>query len=184
MPVQGAASEARNISVEFTDGASRHMNLWADARTEARQLHIVTQSAAATPMFVVVDGMPPRTADSWLAEALLELADACLEAEEEGYPHPGDVARAHAERMLRKLAVTDPAGSAPAISPTADGDIAISFHNQEVEGVVQILCEQRGSAAVYSTIAGKSHYTCYDAASARDLPDTILKSELGKLKVW
>ncbi len=123
------------------------------------------------------------TAGSWLAEALLELADADLEAEEESYPPPGDIAKAHAERILKKLAVIDPAGSPPAISPTADGDIAISFHNPEIEGIVQILSEETGTAAVYSTIAGKSHYTCYDAASARDLPDTILKGELAKLKI-
>lgn len=182
MPTQGATSEARKISFEFTDGASRRLNLWSDARTGARQLRIVAQSAAAIPLFVVDDGMPPRAADSWLTEALLELADAGLEAEEEGYPLPGDAAKDHAERILRKLAVTDPVGSTPAVSPTADGDIAISFHNPEIEGVVQILCEQNGRAEVYSTIAGKSRYTCYDVASARDLPDSILKGELARLR--
>ena len=182
MPAQVATSEARNISFDSTHGASRPLHLWLDARTGAWQLSVVEQSAAATPLIVVDDGMPPRTADSWLAEALLELADAGLEAEEEGYPQPGDFARAQAERILRKLAATGPAGSAPAVGPTADGDIAISFHNPEIEGVVQILCEQGGGAAVYATVTGKSRYTCYDVASARDLPDSILKGELARLK--
>lgn len=182
MPAQGATSEARKISFDYVGGTDRHLDLPLDARTNVRQLRIVAPPAAARSLFVVDDGMPLRIVDSWLAEALAELADAGLEAEEEAYPQPGDFAKAQAERILRQLAVTDPAGSAPAVSPTADGDIAISFHNPEIEGVVQILCEQRGSAAVYSTVAGKSRYTCYDAASARDLPDATLKGELAKLK--
>ncbi len=89
------------------------------------------KSAVAKPPFVADDGSKPPSADSWLTEALSELADADLEAEEEGYPPPGDAAKAQAEHILRQLAVTDPAGSAPAVSPTADGDIAVSFHNPE-----------------------------------------------------
>lgn len=182
MPAQNATSEARNISFGFSGGASRRLDIPLDAKTKVRQLHFTAQSTAAKPLFVGEDGTKSPIADSWLAEALSELTDADSEAEEEGYPLPGDVAKVHAERILRELAVIDPAGSSPAISPTADGDIAISFHNPKIEGIVQILCEQNGNAAVYSTIAGKSQYTCYDVASARDLPDTILKGELAKLR--
>lgn len=182
MPTQGAISEARNISFDLTGGTSRRMNQWSDGKTGVRQLHFVVRSATAMPLFVTDDGTIRQPATSWLAEALEELADADLEAEEEGYPQPDNAAKAEAGRVLRQLAATDPAGSAPAVSPTADGDIAISFHNREIEGIVQILCEQGGRAAVYSTIAGKSRYTCYDAASAHDLPDTILKGELARLR--
>lgn len=182
VPAQDATSEARNISFGFSGGTGRRLDLPLDAKTKVRQLRFVAQLATAKPLFVGDDGKKSPIADSWLAEALLELEDADTEAEEEGYPPPGSLAKAQAERILGKLAITDPAGSSPAISPTADGDIAISFHNQEIEGIVQVLCEQRGSAAVYSTIAGKSQYTCYDVASARDLPDAILKGELAKLR--
>jgi hypothetical protein len=182
MSAQSATSEARKISFGYSGGTGRRLDLPLNARTGARQLRIVAQSGTAKPLLVADDGKAPRMVDSWLAEARLEMADVDLEAEEEGYPAPGDVAKAQAERILRELAVTDPAGSPPAISPTADGNIAISFHNPAIEGIVQILSEQSGSAAVYSTIGGKSRYTCYDAASARELPDTILKGELAKLK--
>lgn len=182
MPAQATTSEARNISFGFSGATGRRLDLQLDARTNVRQLRIVARATATKPLFITDDCVPPRLVDSWLAEALSELVDAGLEAEEEGYPRPGDSARVEAERILRQLSVTDPAGSSPAVTPTADGDISISFHNPEIEGIVQIVCEQAGSAAVYSTIGGKSRYTCYDAASARDLPDATLKAELAKLK--
>lgn len=182
MSAQAATSEARSIFFDFSGVASRHVDLLMGGGPSVRRLDIATQPATATPLFIADVGIPSRARDSWLAEALTELAEADLEAKEEGYPAPGDVAKTQAKRILRQLSITDPAGSSPAITPTADGDIAISFHNPEIEGIVEILCEQGGSAAVYSTIAGKSRYTRYDAASAIDLPDAILRSELARLR--
>lgn len=119
------------------------------------------------------------TTNVWLADALEELEQVDQEAAEEGFPLSNELSRGNARRILKELA-REPY-PAPTVYPTENGEIAILFQKRRAQAGVLILCEQDGSGACFSTIAGKKRRARYDDAS--DLPDAFVLSELGKLRL-
>lgn len=117
--------------------------------------------------------------DVWLAVALAELEQVDQEAAEEGFSLSNELSRGNARRILNKLARESSA--APTVYPTENGGIAILFQKRRTQAGVLILCEQDGSGACFSTIAGKKRRARYDDAS--DLPDAFVISELVKLQL-
>ncbi len=90
---------------------------------------------------------------SWLPEALQELNEAFVEAEEEGYSRVPQLTRARGKQLLSELAtrVTSP----PIVHSTPEGGIAIDFRNPGQDAAVLLVCEPDGEGVCLYDIAGK-----------------------------
>ena len=108
--------------------------------------------------------------NTWVSDAILELAEIDFEADAAGDPQPEAVCKIHAERILRDLARLDL--SMPAVYPGESGEVEILFQNRKSKSGVLVSCEPQGSAACYVSVTGRTRRARYDDAS--DLPDSFL----------
>ena len=99
---------------------------------------------------------------AWFPEALDELADACREAQEEGYAPVSDLARKNAENLLSELA--ERVIQAPMVHCTPEGGIAVDFRNPEQDAGVLIISEPDGEGVCFYEHGGKrGRMRCSDA---------------------
>lgn len=90
---------------------------------------------------------------TWLAEAMQELGDACVEAAEEGYQPVSSHVRASAESLLSDLASR--VSEAPVVHSTPEGGIAIDFRNAKRDAALMILCDPNGEGACFYDVGDK-----------------------------
>ena len=107
----------------------------------------------------------------WLRNALEYVDQIDQEAEEEGYPPIGGVAKSNAKRMLFTAANSR---LEPEVYASMDGEIAVYFKSPAAPAALLILCDNNGGAGCYWSIHGKSDRRRHDDAS--ELPvDFVLR---------
>ena len=118
----------------------------------------------------------PRARVPWLAEALTLVDEIDREAEEEGYPTIGDLAKKNARRVLF---MTGRSSIEPAVYASMDGEIAIYFKSRSTASALLILLNNEGNAGCYWSLAGTSEHERHNDAS--QLPDGVLLTHLRAL---
>ena len=114
----------------------------------------------------------------WLTEAVSELDEIDVEADEAGDPRPEAICKVQAKRILRELAKLTLPLPVPAVYPGESGEVEISFQCKESKSGVLVSCEPQG-AACYVSVAGKTRRARYD--DANQLPDPFLTDALAQL---
>ncbi|MCY4301294.1 MAG: hypothetical protein OXC68_06105 [Aestuariivita sp.] len=100
---------------------------------------------------------------TWLQEALQELDECPLYAQEEEIDEPSDVALTKARELLEK--VSNSVIDRPEIYPMQEGSIAIDFRSSCSKSGVLFLIERDGSGALYHrTASSKGRLRVDDAA--------------------
>lgn len=112
-----------------------------------------------------------------LEKALAELADAPVEAQEEGFPIPSDLALGHAGRLIRELHRVFPRRYF--IYPTPDAEVAVDAPGSTGSSVL-ILCDSDGGALCLVNMKGKHRRARYETAD--QLPDGFVFEALTELK--
>jgi len=114
-----------------------------------------------------------RVRESWLAEALEELAEIDDEVAEEHYPAIQDAAKMEARRIIEALAQHP---DAPAVYPTPDVEIAIHFKSPKSPNSVLILLNDTGGADCFAYINEMSRRAHY--ATSSEIPDSFVFERL------
>ena len=112
----------------------------------------------------------------WLGEALRLVDEIDREAEEEGYPTIGDLAKKNARRVLF---MAGRSSIEPAVYASMDGEIAIYFKSRSAASALLILLNNEGGAGWYWSLSGKSEHERHDDASL--LPESDLLTHLRAL---
>lgn len=123
-----------------SDASGSYHNRIAYAST-SRVLRRLSEATAGTVTTItgVGDG-------AWLASAISELSEACIEAHEEGVEVSSsvvDIAKDFVCRLASKVSTS------PSIYHTPEGGIAIDFQNSEHRSGVLIICEPGNGASLY-----------------------------------
>lgn len=111
-----------------------------------------------------------------LTDALNDLHQATEEAQEEGFPDPGDIAIRNSEELVKKIYSIF--SSRFEVYPTQDGEIAINIYNGRGSSVI-LFCDSTGGTLCMVNINGNSrraHYSIIDS-----LPDGFVKEALKEL---
>lgn len=111
-----------------------------------------------------------------LSDAFVELSQAVVEAEEEGFTTPSDLALANAERLLRKMYEISPQRFE--VYPTPDAEIAIRALAPRRS--VLLLCKPEGGALCLVNLKSGRRRKSY--APMDILPDSFLEKALLDLK--
>ena len=112
----------------------------------------------------------------WLADAFVVVDEIDREAEEEGYPTIGDLAKRNARRVLFMVGRSS---IEPAVYASMDGEIAIYFKSRSAASALLILLNNEGGAGCYWSLAGQSGHERHDDAS--QLPEGVLLTHLRAL---
>jgi len=112
----------------------------------------------------------------WLAAAFALVDQINQEAEEEGYPPIGELAKKNAKRMLF---ITSRSPLEPAVYASMDGEIAIYFKSRSAPSALLVLLDNEGGAGCYWSMGGKSEHQRHDDAS--QLPEDFLLAHLRAL---
>ncbi len=112
-----------------------------------------------------------------LNEALRDLEEVKIEAREEGFPPPADIALANAGRLLKDLYAIAPRRFEA--YPTPDGEIAIDAPDGRGRSVL-LFCASDGGALCLVNMNGDHRRARYSTADK--LPDGFLRSALAGLK--
>ena len=112
----------------------------------------------------------------WLGEALTLVEEIDREAEEEGYPAIGALAKKNARRVLF---MTGRSSIEPAVYASMDGEIAIYFKSRASASALLILLNNEGGAGCYWSLAGKSEHERHNDVS--QLPEGDLLTHLRAL---
>lgn len=99
------------------------------------------------------------------------------EAQDEGYPAIGDLAKENAINMLKSVA-RHPVE--PAVYPSMDGEIAIYFKSRFAAAALLILLGNDGGAGTYWSVDGRSQRKRFDEASG--VPPEFLSRRLKELE--
>ena len=105
---------------------------------------------------------PSRTVCRWLNDALAHVDRVDHEAEEEGYPPIGDVAKRNAKRVLFMAGRNS---LEPAVYPSMDGEIALYFKSPVAPAALLILLDNEGGAGCFWSLHGKSERQRHEDAS-------------------
>ena len=122
-------------------------------------------------------GEESRETPRELADALADLADACEEAREDGFPVPDQQLLERSEKLLRKLYGVWPHRFE--VYPNPDGEVAIDARNDRGSAVL-FLCEPAGEVLCLVHVNGEQHSHRYP--STEDLPDGSLIKALSSLE--
>ena len=147
----------------------------AQKRT-ARSIHSERPTGRVTRIVRAPAFGEPRARVPWLAEALRLVDEIDREAEEEGYPTIGDLAKKNARRVLFMAGRNS---IEPAVYASMDGEIAIYFKSRLTASALLILLNNEGGAGCYWSLAGKSEHERHDDASR--LPEGGLLTHLRAL---
>ncbi len=115
-----------------------------------------------------------------LNEALRDLEEVKVEAQEEGFPPPADVALANAKRLLEDMyrivrLPADETGRRFEVYPTPDGEIAIDAPGGH-ERAVLLFCVSDGGALCLVNMNGNHRRARY--SDTNTLPDGFLREAL------
>ena len=112
-----------------------------------------------------------------LNDALRDLEEVKIEAHEEGFPLPSDIALANAGRLLRAMYAIAPRRFE--VYPTPDGEIAIDAPSGRGRSVL-LLCASDGGALCLVNMNGNHRRARYSTANT--LPDGFLREALTDLE--
>ena len=149
--------------------ASRSQNLFlgssgtCGSEVQAGSLHLTSRR-------------PSPIVASWLEDALAHVDRVNREAEEEGYPPIGELAKKNAKHVLSMAGRN---AIEPAVYPSMDGEIAIYFKSPVAAAALLILLDNDGGAGSYWSVSGKSRRQCHEDASK--LPPDFLSTQLRAL---
>ena len=118
----------------------------------------------------------PRATMPWLAGAFATVDEIELEAEEEGYPPIGDLAKRNAKRVLF---MAGRSSLEPAVYASMDGEIAIYFKARSAASALLILLDNEGGAGCYWSVDGKSDRERHNDVS--QLPEDFVQAHLRAL---
>ena len=191
--------DANNLSRHFTDAfrrsnASRELisTMYALHRPSARKgpakgTHIASTSSndSDRDSTSIWNKLPPHTfefieaigdQDADLQDALRDLDEAAVEAQEEEFPIPSDVALANARRLLPAMYKGFPRRFE--VYPTPDGEVAIDAPGGRGRSVL-LLCDSGGGALCLVNINGKHRRARYSDTNV--LPDGFIREALDEL---
>lgn len=114
---------------------------------------------------------------SLLNDALSDLEEVNVEAREEGFPLPSDVALTNAERLLEDMYKVFPRRFE--VYPTPDGEVAISAPGGRRKSVL-LLCASDGGALCLVNLNGEHRRARY--STVNKLPDGFLREALADLE--
>ena len=112
----------------------------------------------------------------WLAEAFALIHEIDREAEEEGYPTIGELAKRNAKRVLFMAGRST---IEPAVYASMDGEIAIYFKARFAASALLILLNNEGGAGCFWSLAGKNEHERLNDAS--QLSEGFLRTHLRAL---
>ena len=118
----------------------------------------------------------PRVTMPWLAGALALVEQIDQEAEAEGYPPIGDLAKTNAKRVLFK---TGRSSLEPAVYASMDGEIALYFKSRSAAAAMLFLLDNEGGVGCYWSLGGKSEHRRHNDAS--QLPEDFVQAHLRAL---
>ena len=121
----------------------------------------------------MVRGSPSQMAVSWLKDALAQVDRINREAEEEGYPLIGELAKKNAKRVL---SMAGRSSVEPVVYASMDGEIAIYFKSPVAAAALLILLNNDGGAGSYWSVGGKSQRQWHEDAAK--LPPDFLSTQL------
>ena len=104
----------------------------------------------------------PRATMPWLAAAFALVDQVNQEAEEEGYPPIGELARRNAKRVLF-IASRSPLE--PEVYASMDGEVAIYFKSRSAPSALLILLDNEGGAGCYWSMGGESEHQRHNDVS-------------------
>ena len=149
-----------------------------DVNTETSPRHIFDRSPFGAVFFPSSTyAGPVKNRSPLLEDALRDLADAKIEAREEGFPLPSDVALENAERLLRSMYEVTPRRFE--VYPMPDGEIAIDAPGGFGRSVL-LLCDSDGGALCMVNRNGEHRQAQYSTAAV--LPDAFLRESLADLE--
>ena len=119
---------------------------------------------------------PSQMAARWLKDALAQVDRINGEAEEEGYPPIGELAKKNAKHVLSMVGRSS---VEPVVYPSMDGEIAIYFKSPVAAAALLILLNNDGGAGSYWSVGGKSQRQRHEDASK--LPPDFLSTQLRAL---
>ena len=119
---------------------------------------------------------PSQMAASWLKDALAQVNRINREAEEEGYPLIGELAKKNAKHVL---SIAGRSSVEPVVYPSMDGEIAIYFKSPVAAAALLILLNNDGGAGSYWSVGGKSQRQRHEDAAK--LPPDFLSTQLRAL---
>lgn len=128
------------------------------------------------PSYGLDDFLKERVLPTDLSDALRDLKNSSIEAEEDGFEMPSDLAISNAERLLRRM--YDISAQRFEVYPTPDAEIAIRALAPRRS--VILLCESLGGALCLVNVNSGRRRKRYSSADA--LPDSFLKEALSDLK--
>ena len=120
------------------------------------------------------DGTGIRNAE--LRDALNDLDDAAMEAREEGFPVPSDLALANAHRLLLAMHKLSPRRFE--VYPTPDGEVAIDAPGGRGRSVL-LLCESDRGALCLVNMDGRHSRARYSDTGS--LPDGFVREALDEV---
>lgn len=111
-----------------------------------------------------------------LLEAIRDLGDVTLEAEEEGYRLPSDTAISNARVALGMMYRIH--ARRYEVYPMPDGEVAVDA--PERGSSVMVICDSEGGIRYLQNVKGKQEYVCY--RSLQSLPGSRLKEGLEAIR--
>ena len=112
----------------------------------------------------------------WLKDAFAQVDRINREAEEEGYPRIGELAKKNAKHVL---SMAGRSSVEPVVYPSMDGEIAIYFKSPVAAAALLILLNNDGGAGSYWSVGGKSQRRRHEDAAK--LPPDFLSTQLRAL---
>ena len=124
----------------------------------------------------MVGWSPSQMVANWLKDALAQVDRINREAEEEGYPLIGELAKRNAKHVL---SMAGRSSVEPVVYPSMDGEIAIYFKSPVAAAALLILLNNDGRAGSYWSVGGISQRQQHDDAAK--LPPDFLSTQLRAL---
>ena len=115
-------------------------------------------------------------AADWLEGALAQVDQVDRDAEEEGYPAIGELAKRNAKHVLVMSARSS---IEPDVYPSMDGEVALFFRSPKAQAGLLILLDNSGGAGCFWSTGGKSQRKHHE--DALKLPPDFLSTQLRAL---
>ena len=169
---EGQAQRSRSFARDVRFAATRR----TAQKRMAGSIHSDRATGRETRIARTTTFGEPRATAPWLGEALKLVDEIDREAEEEGYPTIGELAKRNARRVLF---MAGRSSIEPAVYASMDGEIAIYFKSRVAASALLILLNNEGGSGCYWSLAGKSEHERHNDAS--QLPEGVLLTHLRAL---
>ena len=151
-----------------------------DAVLSDEEPPLISNSAYNPSLSTIIDSQrnKPSYTDIELSHALDDLDQVLIEAYQENFPIPSQIAKKNAEFLIQESYRVFP--SRFEVYPDQDGAIAIDIHNGKGKSVL-LLCESTGEMLCLADVDGKSSRKRYSQSEIQELPDSFIEKALEEL---